>query len=257
MKLEKTPAGPGWAGRNPGFGAVGLPGGSLCGHAKPQPCVVEVCGGTGPFPQTWAPRPAGPAPLPQREPKVENPDRGRLLGRGNGPGGPRACRGGGEGQESIELPLEGFLLTEHLSCAGTDMSTTTLALSRSRPSRCPGTKAHRTCRLPRAPQLTSSCTGLNPALPAPKSTLFPRGPLPLRSPRVQVDRGREGSLPRLHGTCVHASAAVPTSEDVRGRVSLWGLPTAPRLARPRPRQSGDASSRRPTHEPVAPHALNQ
>lgn len=176
MKLEKTPAGPGWAGRNPGFGAVGLPGSSLCGHAKPQPCVVEVCGGTGPFPQTWAPRPAGPAPLPQHEPKVENPDRGRLLGRGNGPGGPRACRGGGEGKEGIELPLEGFPLTEHLMCAGTDVSTTTLALSRPRPSRCPETKAQRTRRLPRAPQLTSSCTGLNPALPAPKSTLFPRGP---------------------------------------------------------------------------------
>lgn len=108
MKLEKTPAGPGWAGRNPALGAVGLPGGCLCGHAKPQPCVVEVCGGTGPLPQTWAPRPTGPGPLPQLEARVENPDRGRLRGRGNGPRGPRAGRCGAQGRRASGCPWRGF-----------------------------------------------------------------------------------------------------------------------------------------------------
>lgn len=54
---------------------------------------------------------------------------------------------------------------------------------------------------------------------------------------------------------VHAHVAMSTSKDVLDSASPWGLCAAPCLARPR--QSGEASSCRPTHEPVAHHALNQ
>lgn len=80
------------------LGEVCLPGSGLHGHAKPQPCVVEGCGGTGPISQTWGPRPTGPGPLLQLKPRAENPDWERLLGRGSGPRGQGQGWGQGEGE---------------------------------------------------------------------------------------------------------------------------------------------------------------
>lgn len=132
------------------------------------------------------------------------------------------------------------------------------------------TEAQRACRLPRITQLTSGCTGLNPALHDSKSTLFPGDPLPLCHPPGQVDRLGEGPCLIFMGlgqhrarVRVHALAAMPTRKDARPGVSprsLCAAPAATVLRAPclaRPWQSREASHCRPTHEPVAHHVLNQ
>lgn len=160
MKPEKMPAGPGRARRNRALGEARLPGSSLRGRAKPQPCVVGVCRGIGPVSQTRAPRPTRPGPLLQREPRAETPDRERPPGRRSGLGrGPRA--GESLGQRALApRPQEPSVPCGHLSVA-------TLAVSLQPPG-CPpsvGTEAPGARPWPGVTRLVTAWVRAQPYLP--------------------------------------------------------------------------------------------